>query len=68
MEKLIGFFDIISYILAVGSFILICGRIYGAVTYTELEKTLDALRGVQGSYPLMGPSIVFTISIAWILS
>jgi len=48
--------------LAVCATLLVIARIIGALNYSDIDKTLDAMKGQVISFPIMKPSILALIS------
>lgn len=65
MEK---FITILACVFGTLSFIFMSLRIIGYLTYTELDETLDKLKGFKREFPIVYPGIVFIICFCWIIT
>lgn len=63
---LIKFITTLAWIFGISSFILLLARIIGAITYSEHDRAMDALKGVVATFPLHWPFIITVICWVWL--
>ena len=68
METMIKFVTVLAWIFGTLSGLLVIGRIAGAMSYSNLERQLDLIRGRVVTFPVMKPGILFIVCVAWLLS
>lgn len=68
MQTMVNFLNILAWIFLVLSGGLVVLRIWAAYNYSELEEALDRYKGVQASFPIMKPSMIFIICASWLVA
>lgn len=69
MEQLIiNFITVLAWIFGVLATLSIVIRVAARSIYSDLDRSLDALRGVRKTFPIIKPIILAAICWAWIIS
>ena len=61
------YLNLIAWVFAVGSTLLIGLRVLCWLTYTERDILLDSLKGVRRVFPLFIPSLVAVLTWLWVI-
>lgn len=62
------FFTILAWIFGVGASLLFMASVWATASYSDLEKTLDNLKGVEKQWPVWKSLFLAIICWAWIFS
>lgn len=68
MEMVFMFVTILAWIFLVLEGLLLVVKILSAVTYSEMDKLRDQLKGFTRSWPIGKNLVIFFICLAWILA
>lgn len=61
------FILVVVVMIACLSTLLLLARVAGALTYSKIERHLDAIRGVRRSFPIFWPFVISFITWAYII-
>ena len=64
----VTFLTILAWIGFVGGALLTAGRIWGAVSTTELDRAMAQYRGLRITHPIKLPATIATVSGAFLLA
>lgn len=63
------FINVLAYILAAGSTVVLITKLYLHMTYSNsITKKLDYIEGYKRTYPIKKTLIVMIISYAWVIA
>jgi len=68
MDRLINFVDILAYVLASYSVLIIICRTYGYITFDECDVWRNHLNGIETTFPVMNQIILLIVCACWLLS
>lgn len=68
MATLISFITVLAWFMLIFSGLTFSLRILGSMQYTELHQSLDAIKGVKRTFPIVGPGLLFLVSLSWIIA
>lgn len=68
MNTLIMFVNIMAIIFFVVEGLLIALKVFSAMTYSDLDKALDGIKGYQRSWTIKKNVVIFAVCLAWILA
>ena len=65
----VKFITVLAWIFGtLSGLLVVVARIIGFMTYTEIDKTVDALKGYRREFPVTTPGIIFIVCVAWLFS
>ena len=64
----VKFITVLAWIFGSLSGLLVVARIIGFLSYSEYDKTVDAINGFTRTFPVVTPGIICIICVAWLFS
>jgi hypothetical protein len=68
MSMLMTFLMVLAWIGLIGGGFVTAMRIWGALSYSEIEKLLDQYKGVSRTHPIAISGTIFIVSAAFLIA
>jgi len=65
---ILTYITVLAWIVGVLSTILFIIRVHDGAVYTDLEKSMDAIKGQKVSFPIKIPGALMIVSWSWIIT
>lgn len=68
MNTLVMFVNILAVIFFVIESLMIALKMFSAMTYSDIDKALDGIKGYRRSWPIKKNVVIFIVCLAWLLA